>query len=524
MRKTVPMRDALDDPALLGSILAGDTWRTWRTVLIAAMGEPLLRTPIMRSERALFRKLSGGRTKEPGKPVDELWAVVGRRGGKTRAAATLAVYLAALCDHSETTAPGERPLLLFLAQNQKQAGVAFGYAAGIFDSVPLLGQLVIHRTADTLSLSTGVDLEIRAASAKGLRGVTCAAVIADEAAFWNVGEESVNNDEEILAAVRPTLATTGGQLIVISSPYAQSGAVFQTYKDHYGAKGDPSILVVQGASRDFNPSLPQAVVDRELKRDPVRNTAEYLGQFRADVSNFVSAQIIDSCIVGGRHELSPRNETYVAFVDVSGGVRDSHCCGIAFKSQLNDTVTLACAREIKSSNTESVVAEFAALMRSYGLSTAWSDRYGSSWVNNAFERHGIRLQYSPKSRSELYLEMLPLLGTAQVRLLDLPRLRTQLLLLRRRTTRTGRDEVDHPAGGADDLSNAVSGACVIAAGATGNHVTYSILAGEKGIGPGGIVVDQQGPWPRMVSNAELPPPRLWPPSELDRSMTDWHLR
>ena len=62
--------------------------------------------------------------------------------------------------------------------------------------------------------------------------------------------------------------------------------------------------------------------------------------------------------------------------------------------------------------------------------------------------------------------------------------------------------------------------------ATGNHVTYSILAGEKGIGPGGIVVDQtyQGPWPRMVSNAELPPPRLWPPSELDRSMTDWHLR
>ena len=82
------MRGALDDPALLGSTLAGASWESWRTLLIAAMGERLLP-----SERALFTQLTG-REREPGDRVEELWAVVGRRGGKSRAMATLAAYLA----------------------------------------------------------------------------------------------------------------------------------------------------------------------------------------------------------------------------------------------------------------------------------------------------------------------------------------------------------------------------------------------------------------------------------------------
>jgi hypothetical protein len=108
--------------------------------------------------------------------------------------------------------------------------------------------------------------------------------------------------------------------------------------------------------------------------------------------------------------------------------------------------------------------------------------------------------------------MLPLLGTAQVRLLDLPRLRTQLLLLRRHTTRTGRDEVDHPSGGADDVANVVSGACVMATGAGGNRITWSDAAGYKTLSGGVIIEDggYAGPWPRPVGLHERPPERLWP--------------
>jgi hypothetical protein len=79
------MRRALSDTHLLGGVLGGDSWLAWRVLLIAAMGEPLTD-----EERAIFAKLTG-REREPGGRVDELWCVVGRRGGKSRAVAALLV-------------------------------------------------------------------------------------------------------------------------------------------------------------------------------------------------------------------------------------------------------------------------------------------------------------------------------------------------------------------------------------------------------------------------------------------------
>jgi hypothetical protein len=125
---------------------------------------------------------------------------------------------------------------------------------------------------------------------------------------------------------------------------------------------------------------------------------------------------------------------------------------------------LACAREIKSADTEAVVSEFAAILKSYGLTYVYGDRYGAQWVADAFKRHGIDLRKSPHDRSGLYLNLLPMLNSGQARLLDLPRIRSQLLALERRTIRgTGRDVIDHPQAGADDLINSVAGALVIAA-------------------------------------------------------------
>ena len=121
--------------ALLGGLLDGPSWLSWRAILMAAMGEKL-----KPDEREVFKRLTGGREKEPGERVDELWGVVGRRGGKTRAAAVLSVYLATLCDHSKVLALGERGLALFLAKNEQQATIAFGYAAGIFDAKPALAE------------------------------------------------------------------------------------------------------------------------------------------------------------------------------------------------------------------------------------------------------------------------------------------------------------------------------------------------------------------------------------------------
>src|SRR6516165_9316780 len=101
----VPLREALSDPNLLGTAIAGDSWSSWRTLLIAVMGEAL-----REDERQIFSQLTG-REHEPLQRVDQFAAVIGRRGGKSRAMATLATYIAGLCDHCDALVPGERGIL-----------------------------------------------------------------------------------------------------------------------------------------------------------------------------------------------------------------------------------------------------------------------------------------------------------------------------------------------------------------------------------------------------------------------------
>ena len=269
MKPRVTLRQALDDPSLLGAALAGPSWHAWRSLLLAAMGESL-----QPDELETFTRFTG-RSAPPSQRVDELWCCVGRRGGKSRAMSTLAVYLAGLCDYSDKLARGERGVVLLLATDMKQAKVLLDYAEGTLESTPLLKQLLASRTAETLTLTTGISLEVRSASFRRIRGVTCTAVLADECAFW-LSDESANPDVEILNAARPALATTQGPLIAISSPYARRGALWETYKRHHGPDGDPMILVAQGGTRDFNPDLPQSIIDRALERDAAAASAEYL--------------------------------------------------------------------------------------------------------------------------------------------------------------------------------------------------------------------------------------------------------
>src|SRR5260370_27509977 len=117
--------------------------------------------------------------------------------------------------------------------------------------------------------------------------------MADELGFWYVAAAYANPDVEILNAVEPGLATTGGPLILASSPHARRGVLWEVFKRHYGPGGDPLILVAHGASRTLNPSLSQRVVDRALEKDRARATAEHLAQFRTDVEGFVALEIVD---------------------------------------------------------------------------------------------------------------------------------------------------------------------------------------------------------------------------------------
>ena len=142
MRVKVPLRQALNDPRLLGNCLVGPTWRVWRILLIAAAGEELTE-----EERVEFKRLTK-RDCEPRQLVRLFAAIIGRRGGKSFAMAVFLCWVATLCYHS--LAPGEVGVALCVSRDQRVAKIILGYVAGILSASPVLAGLTANRTADTI--------------------------------------------------------------------------------------------------------------------------------------------------------------------------------------------------------------------------------------------------------------------------------------------------------------------------------------------------------------------------------------
>lgn len=108
---------------------------------------------------------------------------------------------------------------------------------------------------------------------------------------------------------------------------------------------------------------------------------------------------------------------------------------------------------------EHVVGEFATLLKSYGVSQISGDRFANVWPVEVFAKVGMTYEQNAEPKSTLYTNMPPLLNS-RVELLDEPRSIAQLCSLERRTARGGRNSIDHPPGGHDDLINAVAGVAV----------------------------------------------------------------
>jgi hypothetical protein len=457
-RRSVSLRKALADSKLLGTALAGDSWLPWRVLLIAAVGEALTN-----DERAVFQKLTG-RAREPGQPAHELVAIVGRRGGKSRAMAVLLCWLAGLCDHRGILAPGETGVALCISRDQRIARAILDYVEGTLEASPYLRGLIKNRTQDTIELANRVSIEVRPCNFKTLRGPTYIAIVGDEVAFWFTSTDFANPDIEVLAAVRPGLLTTRGPLLLVSSAYAQSGVLYDAYRRDYGAEGSPGILVAHGTSRDFNPLLPQAEIDRELERDPVRNRAEYLSEFRSDVEGFIPRAAVEAC-VGDYRELPPREGVvYRAFVDAASGSDggDSYVIAIAHKE--GDQVVVDCVREVVPpfSPSDTVTDVAVPLCKAYRVTKVYGDNYAGEYAKEFFRKAGIFYDLWKQHKSEIYRDpMLPLINSRRIALPRIDRLINQTCTLERSVKRSGRDEITHPTHGHDDVINAVAGAAAV---------------------------------------------------------------
>jgi len=453
MRPGIPFLRFLHDPMLLGLAFDGATWRGMEAVTAGALAQPM---PPAHAE--VFREVTGREL--PTDPVQELWIIAGRRAGKSRIAAALACYLATC--RTWPTSPGEVPTVLILAADREQAQVALRYVRGVLQASPMLAQEVASEARERITLRSGLEIQVATSDYRAVRGRSLVAAVCDEIAFWQPSPESANPDSEVLAAIRPALATFPGSLLVcVSSPYAQRGAMFQTFRRYYG-QPDPRVLVARAPTRLLNPTIPEALIADELARDPDAARAEWLAEFRSDVASFLDAELVDGATRTEPRELPPRTVstdggpmTYFAGLDVSGGRSDAAACAVTHREGLTVIVD-ACRRWPAPHDPAAVAREAASFLGSYGLRHTVADHYGAELSRALYSEADLALVSAEVTRSEAYLHLLPLLTTARIELPPDPRLRLELLSLERRTARGGRDSVDHRPGSHDDLANAVA--------------------------------------------------------------------
>ena len=383
--------------------------------------------------------------------------MIGRRGGKSWMAAALAVYLAIFCKYK--LARGEVGMVLVLAASRAQAQTVYEYCVGFLQASPILKQEIANLTASEITLRNGIVIAVHSNSFRTVRGRTLCAAVFDEAAFWR-DEGSANPDQETYRAVLPSLATTNGMLIAISTPYRKVGLLHAKHKEFFGVSDD-EVLVVRGASTEFNPQLSAKILAAQRAADPTSAVSEWDAEFRTDISAFLDDELIEAATDYGRPlELPPMANTfYRCGVDPSGGTGgDSYTLAIGHKASSGEFVIDVCRGTRGKYDPQVVTEQYAKLAKEYRCSTVYGDSYSAEWVKGTWRQFNITYVKNDLPKSGIYLECIPLFSRGLVRLPNHHQLLRELRLLERHTHRSGRDTVDHGKGGHDDFPNS---ACIV---------------------------------------------------------------
>src|SRR5262249_54999228 len=152
--------------------------------------------------------------------------------------------------------------------------------------------LLVNETGEALGLANRTRVEIRASNFRVVRGLSLLACVIDEVAFLR-DESSAVPDVELVRAVTPSLAASGGLLLGLSSPWAKRGVLWSKYRKYFGQE-DPRVLVWQASSETMNPALNAEMIANAREEDGESAASEWDAAFRSDLESYVSSELIES--------------------------------------------------------------------------------------------------------------------------------------------------------------------------------------------------------------------------------------
>lgn len=365
----------------------------------------------------------------------------GRRAGKSSTLSRLGVVEALYGQHD--VPPGDLGTVAIISTRRDEAAKRLRTITAILDVLgekyrPLPGgaigvELVGRRRA----------FQVFAASIAGVSGFTAIFVLCDEVAKWLDSETGANPATEVLASVRPTMATQRNARIALSSsPMGRLDAHFDAYE-----QGETELQLCEWfPTWEANPTLTEADT-RALEPDESVWLREYKAIPQAEAeSSLLSQLLLDQAT---RHppqliDIPPEpGHVYVATMDPA--TRGNAWTLIVATRGPDMVRRVVLAREWRGSpsmplSSRSVLAEIAALVRPYGITHVYTDQLAIDPLTELAAMAGLGLipeSWTQQSKREAYEELRTVLLARQFECHPDPQVASDLLGIRKILTRVG---------------------------------------------------------------------------------------
>lgn len=323
--------------------------------------------------------------------TDEILILAGRRSGKTYIASMLCVYQALFQEYD--LSKGEIGHIFLFGTDKLQAQIAFNYIKSFFEK-SAFKKFIKSQKRDSIELKNNITISVNTTDFRSVRGYSIVFAVFDEACFYFDKKTNANPISEIYRSVKPgTASIENSKLLLISSPYAASGFVYNLWK-RFRDKRKKKIFVRKFSTRELNPNIKKEFIEEEIKRDPEAAKSEWLGQWRAGITQFLNYQLVENSIENVTVRPPKRNIKYTAFCDAASGQgNDSMSLSIAHREQ-NSIIQDVILEEQPPFSPKQVVKKFAAILKDYRIKIVYGDKYSLGWVEEKFRDNEIRYKYS----------------------------------------------------------------------------------------------------------------------------------
>ena len=132
--------------------------------------------------------------------------------------------------------------------------------------------------------------------------------------------------------------------------------------------------MAKGSTLQFNSLHDQRVIDKAIASDPALYRSEYFSEWRDDLSNFITRELIESAVDVGVLVRSPvRGVRYLAFADPAHGRGDQYPLCISHVEGDKRVVDLVYERQGPGFNPYEVVQEICKILRTYHVTVVHGD-------------------------------------------------------------------------------------------------------------------------------------------------------